>query len=282
MRETRPVVTLLRPRWVAGHLLVLVLTVSFIALGFWQLARNHHKQALVRRGPGRVRGARARRRGRDALAGGGRAQAAGHYDTAHEVAAAQPGARRQRRRRRAHSAACSPTAPRCSSTAGGCRRRRPNAPARDRRRDRVRWWCTGSCNTSSALSAQDAVTTIAGDSSSLPRVDLTRIGSGAALPAAARAGSKRRRRRPRPASGAPAAPATAAARPGEPHGVHDRVVLVRADRHHRLAGRARSASPAAAAASSPTARLPATATAICTADGGDEGDDGEDAARRRR
>jgi cytochrome oxidase assembly protein ShyY1 len=41
-------VTLLRPRWIAGHLLVLVLTVSFVALGFWQLARNHHKQSLVR------------------------------------------------------------------------------------------------------------------------------------------------------------------------------------------------------------------------------------------
>jgi cytochrome oxidase assembly protein ShyY1 len=41
-------VTLLRPRWIAGHLLVLVLTVSFVALGFWQVARNHHKQELVR------------------------------------------------------------------------------------------------------------------------------------------------------------------------------------------------------------------------------------------
>jgi surfeit locus 1 family protein len=41
-------VTLLRPRWIAGHLLVLVLTVAFVALGFWQLARNDHKQSLVR------------------------------------------------------------------------------------------------------------------------------------------------------------------------------------------------------------------------------------------
>jgi cytochrome oxidase assembly protein ShyY1 len=41
-------VTLLRPRWIAGHLLVLVLTVSFVLLGFWQLARNSHKQSLVR------------------------------------------------------------------------------------------------------------------------------------------------------------------------------------------------------------------------------------------
>src|SRR4051794_38288649 len=40
---------LLRPRWIAGHLLVLVLSVSFLALGFWQLARNDHKQSLVRR-----------------------------------------------------------------------------------------------------------------------------------------------------------------------------------------------------------------------------------------
>ena len=76
--------TLLRSRWVAGHLLVLVLSASFIALGFWQLARNDHKQRHL------VRDARA------AFAApapdvsgpvppGSRVQASGHYDPAHEV-----------------------------------------------------------------------------------------------------------------------------------------------------------------------------------------------------
>jgi cytochrome oxidase assembly protein ShyY1 len=31
---------LLRPKWVAGHVLVLVLTVVFVSAGFWQIARN--------------------------------------------------------------------------------------------------------------------------------------------------------------------------------------------------------------------------------------------------
>jgi surfeit locus 1 family protein len=31
---------LLRPRWIAGHLLALVLTTAFIAAGVWQIARN--------------------------------------------------------------------------------------------------------------------------------------------------------------------------------------------------------------------------------------------------
>jgi cytochrome oxidase assembly protein ShyY1 len=32
---------LLRPRWIAGHVLALVLTAAFVAAGFWQIARNH-------------------------------------------------------------------------------------------------------------------------------------------------------------------------------------------------------------------------------------------------
>jgi cytochrome oxidase assembly protein ShyY1 len=32
---------LLRPRWVAGHVIVFVLTVAFVTAGFWQLARNN-------------------------------------------------------------------------------------------------------------------------------------------------------------------------------------------------------------------------------------------------
>ncbi len=41
--------TLLRPKWVAGHLLALVLTVAFVIAGFWQIARNHEaNQQLAR------------------------------------------------------------------------------------------------------------------------------------------------------------------------------------------------------------------------------------------
>jgi cytochrome oxidase assembly protein ShyY1 len=77
-------VTLLRPRWIAGHLLVLVLTVSFVALGFWQLARNDHKQRLVRE----ARAAYAAPAPDITSAGlhpGGRAQASGTYDARNVV-----------------------------------------------------------------------------------------------------------------------------------------------------------------------------------------------------
>lgn len=38
--------TLLRPRWIAGHLLVIVTVVAFVNLGFWQLRRLDEKQSL--------------------------------------------------------------------------------------------------------------------------------------------------------------------------------------------------------------------------------------------
>jgi len=76
-------VTLLRPRWVAGHLLVLVLSASFIALGFWQLARNDHKHALVREA--RAAYAAPAPEVTATAAPGSRVQAAGHYDAAHTV-----------------------------------------------------------------------------------------------------------------------------------------------------------------------------------------------------
>lgn len=75
--------TLLRPRWVAGHLLVLALTASFIALGFWQLARNNHKHALVREA--RAAFAAPAPDITTAVTEGGRAEAKGHYDPEHEV-----------------------------------------------------------------------------------------------------------------------------------------------------------------------------------------------------
>src|SRR3954452_18110377 len=83
-RKNRPVVTLLRPRWIAGHLLVLGLTVAFIAAGFWQLARNEHKHALVRKARAEY-SAPAPDISRGAVAApGDAAQASGHYDAAHE------------------------------------------------------------------------------------------------------------------------------------------------------------------------------------------------------
>jgi surfeit locus 1 family protein len=45
MTATRNWRFLLRPRWIAGHLLVLVVAVAFVALGFWQLSRNDQKHA---------------------------------------------------------------------------------------------------------------------------------------------------------------------------------------------------------------------------------------------
>ena len=45
---------LLRGRWLFGHILVIVVAATFIALGFWQLARHHEKHDKVRSGPRRV------------------------------------------------------------------------------------------------------------------------------------------------------------------------------------------------------------------------------------
>jgi cytochrome oxidase assembly protein ShyY1 len=78
-------VTLLRPRWVAGHLLVLALTVSFVALGFWQLGRDHHKQALVRAARAAYAAAAPDVMSATNIADGDRAQASGRYDAAHQV-----------------------------------------------------------------------------------------------------------------------------------------------------------------------------------------------------
>ena len=77
---------LLQRRWLAGHLLALVMAGLFLGLGFWQLARNTHKHNLVARaraayvlpapdvstiGPG----------ARD----GSRTEATGTFDGAHET-----------------------------------------------------------------------------------------------------------------------------------------------------------------------------------------------------
>jgi cytochrome oxidase assembly protein ShyY1 len=77
---------LLRGRWLAGHVLVLVVAGAFVALGVWQLARHHEKQTKVRAAKaayaapasdlGAVTGP---------AAAGTRVQATGTYDGTHEV-----------------------------------------------------------------------------------------------------------------------------------------------------------------------------------------------------
>ncbi|MDQ1435765.1 MAG: hypothetical protein QOF59_2581, partial [Actinomycetota bacterium] len=62
---------------------MLVLSVTFIALGFWQVARNDHKQSLVRKA--RAAYAAPAPSIGSAVAAGGRAEASGHYDTSHEA-----------------------------------------------------------------------------------------------------------------------------------------------------------------------------------------------------
>jgi cytochrome oxidase assembly protein ShyY1 len=78
-------VTLLRPRWVAGHLLALVLSASFIALGFWQLARNDHKQSLVRAARAAYAAPAPDISRNPVVAPGNRVQLSGRYDPAHSV-----------------------------------------------------------------------------------------------------------------------------------------------------------------------------------------------------
>ncbi len=77
---------LLRGRWLAGHALVLVIAGTFIALGFWQLARNGEKQEKVRdakaayAAPAPDLGAVT-----SPPTPGTHVQASGTYDGAHEV-----------------------------------------------------------------------------------------------------------------------------------------------------------------------------------------------------
>jgi cytochrome oxidase assembly protein ShyY1 len=75
---------LFKPKWIAGHLLVLLLTGSFIALGIWQLDRNtqkHDKDAAAKA----AFAAPAPPIGRTDPTPGARVQAAGHYDRAGEA-----------------------------------------------------------------------------------------------------------------------------------------------------------------------------------------------------
>jgi cytochrome oxidase assembly protein ShyY1 len=75
---------LFTPKWIAGHLLVLLLTGSFVALGIWQLNRNtekHDKDAAAKA----AYAAPAPPVGHADPAAGSRVQATGHYDRAGEA-----------------------------------------------------------------------------------------------------------------------------------------------------------------------------------------------------
>ncbi len=163
---------LLRPRWVAGHLLVLALTVSFVALGFWQLARDHHKQALVRRA--RAAYAAPAPDITTSVAAGSRVEASGHYDTAYESML----------RNQVHDGkdgndvlstlvltdGTAVVVDRGWVAVTGSGRTPVHAPIAQ-----GAVVVRGIAHTTSPLSAQDAVTE-AGGQLSLPRVDLARIG----------------------------------------------------------------------------------------------------------
>jgi cytochrome oxidase assembly protein ShyY1 len=80
-------VLLLQRRWVVGHALVVVLASAFIALGFWQLARDHQKHEKVK--ANKLAYAAPAPLLTTLRAGDvgikTRAQAAGSYDFAHQV-----------------------------------------------------------------------------------------------------------------------------------------------------------------------------------------------------
>ncbi len=169
--------TLLRPRWVAGHLLVLALTGSFIALGLWQLGRDHHKQALVREAHAAFAAPAPEVTSGAHIADGDRAQASGRYDAAHQVLF----------RNQVHGSAVGDDVltPLLMSNGAAVLIDRGWVPAvgdlLTSSASSVVATSTvvirGIAHTSSTLSTQDAVTT-SGKLLSLPRVDLIRIGSG--------------------------------------------------------------------------------------------------------
>jgi len=165
-------VTLLRPRWVAGHLLVLVLSASFIALGFWQLARNDHKQALVR--DARAAFAAPAPNVSEPVAAGSRVQASGHYDPTHEVLL----------RNQVHNGndGDDVLTPLVLADGSAVIVDRGWVAATGDRKAPIHTVAAsgpvvvrGIAHTSSTLSAQDAVSRIGGQLA-LPRVDLARIG----------------------------------------------------------------------------------------------------------
>jgi cytochrome oxidase assembly protein ShyY1 len=156
---------------------VLALTGSFVALGFWQLGRDHHKQALVRAARAAYAAPAPEVTSGTDIADGDRAQASGRYDPAHQVVF----------RNQVHGSDVGDDVltPLVLADGSAVMVDRGWIPAVG---DQLVGSAAtviaknavvirGIAHTSSRLSDKDAVTT-SGTMLSLPRVDLTRIGSG--------------------------------------------------------------------------------------------------------
>ena len=165
--------TLLRPRWIAGHLLVLALTVSFIAAGFWQLSRNDQKHRKVREA--RAAYAAPAPDVSAATAPGSRVQATGRYDPAYEVLL-------RNQVQNGHDGVHVLTPLVFTDGTAVIVDRGWVAALGDQNESRIieadggPVVVRGLAHSTSALSAQDAVTKTGG-LLSLPRVDLARIGA---------------------------------------------------------------------------------------------------------
>ena len=167
--------TLLRPRWIAGHLLVLVLTVGFIAAGFWQLSRNDQKHRQVREARAAYAAPAPDITTSKAVAPGTRVEATGQYDPAYEVLL-----RNQVRNGKDGVHVLTPLV--LADGTAVIVDRGWVAALGDRNESRIiaaeggPVVVRGLARTSSPLSDRDAVTKTGGVLS-LPRVDLTRIGA---------------------------------------------------------------------------------------------------------
>lgn len=183
---------------------MLALTVSFITLGFWQLSRDHRKQALVRQASAAYAAPAPEVTSGAHIVDGDRAQASGRYDAAHQVLF----------RNQVHGSKVGDDVltPLLLPNGTAVLIDRGWVPAVG---DQLTSSATsvvatgdvvirGIAHTSSTLSAQDAVTS-SEKILSLPRVDLTRIGQGLPYklnPIWIQAQSET----PRPGAGAPALP----------------------------------------------------------------------------
>jgi len=76
---------MLERRWLAGHVTVIVVVGVFVALGFWQLARDRHKHHLVAAAKAAYAAPASDLLSASTPAAGARTQATGTFDPAHEV-----------------------------------------------------------------------------------------------------------------------------------------------------------------------------------------------------
>jgi cytochrome oxidase assembly protein ShyY1 len=160
----------LRGRWLAGLALVLLFAGVFVALGVWQLNRNHEKQEKVK--AARAAYAAPAPELTDAATPGTRAQASGTYDAAHEFLL-----RDQPRGDHVGNDVLTPLRLADGTAVIVDRGWLPSESAPPPPPGHV--LVHGIVGSSRPLSAQDSARTI-GSRLSLPRVDLARIG--AALP----------------------------------------------------------------------------------------------------